>query len=86
MRGALVIAHRWFGLSLAVFLTISGLTGALIAWDHELDAWLASEAAYAAENAPSLGDKTRERGEIAAKVDALEEEWMEKQEAMQWVR
>ena len=51
-----------------------------------LDAWLASESAYAAENAPTLGDKTRERGELAAKVDALEEEWMEKQEAMQWVR
>ena len=61
---------------------LAKLTGARDA----LDVWLASEAAYAAENAPSLGDKTRERGELAAKVDALEEEWMEKQEAMQWVR
>jgi ATP-binding cassette subfamily F protein 3 len=51
-----------------------------------LDAWLASEAAYAAENAPTLGDKTRERGELAAKIAALEEEWMEKQDEMQWVR
>ncbi|HPG62873.1 MAG TPA: ATP-binding cassette domain-containing protein [Casimicrobium sp.] len=51
-----------------------------------LDAWLASEAAYAAENAPTLGDKTRERGELAAKIALLEEEWMEKQDEMQWVR
>ena len=51
-----------------------------------LDAWLASEAAYAPEHAPSLGDKARERGELAARVDALEAEWLEKQEAMQWVR
>jgi uncharacterized iron-regulated membrane protein len=40
MRRALVTLHRWFGLFSAVFLFIAGLTGALIAWDHELDAWL----------------------------------------------
>jgi ATP-binding cassette subfamily F protein 3 len=51
-----------------------------------LDAWLASDEAYAAENAPTLGDKTRERGELASKIAVLEEEWMEKQEEMQWVR
>jgi ATP-binding cassette, subfamily F, member 3 len=51
-----------------------------------LDAWLASEAAYAAESAPLLGDKTRERGVLAAKVETLETEWMAKQEEMQWVR
>ncbi|MDN5752566.1 MAG: PepSY domain-containing protein [Nitrosospira sp.] len=32
--------HRWAGLFLAVFLFISGLTGAIISWDHELDEWL----------------------------------------------
>jgi ATP-binding cassette, subfamily F, member 3 len=51
-----------------------------------LDAWLASEAAYGADNAPTLGDKTRERGELAAKVEALETEWMAKQDELQWVR
>ncbi len=49
-----------------------------------LDAWLASEAAYSADSATMLGDKTRQRGEIAAKISALEDEWMEKNEAMQW--
>ncbi len=40
MRAALVILHRWFGLFIAGFLIIAGLTGAVISWDHELDEWL----------------------------------------------
>ncbi|HQQ74659.1 MAG TPA: PepSY-associated TM helix domain-containing protein, partial [Pseudomonadales bacterium] len=40
MRQLLVLLHRWFGLFTAVFLFISGLTGAIISWDHELDEWL----------------------------------------------
>ncbi|MGO0788451.1 PepSY-associated TM helix domain-containing protein [Herbaspirillum seropedicae] len=40
MRATLVLLHRWFGLAAAVFLFIAGLTGAVISWDHELDAWL----------------------------------------------
>jgi uncharacterized iron-regulated membrane protein len=32
--------HRWAGLFLAVFLFVSGSTGAIISWDHELDEWL----------------------------------------------
>lgn len=39
VRGALVVLHRWCGLFMAVFLFIAGLTGAVIAWDHELDEW-----------------------------------------------
>lgn len=40
MRELLVLLHRWAGLFTAVFLAISGLTGAVISWDHELDEWL----------------------------------------------
>ena len=40
MRSLLVVLHRWFGLFIAVFLIIAGLTGAIISWDHELDEWL----------------------------------------------
>lgn len=40
MRRLLVTLHRWFGLSAALFLIVAGLTGAIISWDHELDAWL----------------------------------------------
>ena len=39
-RQILTLLHRWIGLFLAVFLFISGLTGAIISWDHELDEWL----------------------------------------------
>lgn len=37
MRPVLVLLHRWAGLAAAVFLFISGVTGAFISWDHELD-------------------------------------------------
>jgi uncharacterized iron-regulated membrane protein len=40
VRNLLLLWHRWFGLAAAVFLSICGLTGALIAWSDELDAWL----------------------------------------------
>lgn len=37
MRPVLGRLHRWVGLALAGFLFVSGLTGALIAWNDELD-------------------------------------------------
>lgn len=40
MRSLFVVLHRWLGLGLAAFLFVSGLTGATIAWEDELDAWL----------------------------------------------
>lgn len=40
MRVILARLHRWAGLFIAVFLFFSGVTGALIAWDRELDGWL----------------------------------------------
>jgi uncharacterized iron-regulated membrane protein len=43
MRALLVLLHRWFCLGSAIFLFQAGLTGALIAWDHELDALLNPE-------------------------------------------
>jgi uncharacterized iron-regulated membrane protein len=43
MRKVLVLLHRWFGLGIAVFLLQAGITGALIAWDHEIDALLNPE-------------------------------------------
>ena len=43
MRALLVLLHRWLGLGTAMFLFIAGATGAVISWDHELDAWLNPE-------------------------------------------
>ena len=40
MRTAFVIVHRWAGLITAAFLFFSGVTGAVISWDHALDEWL----------------------------------------------
>ena len=40
MRTLFLTLHRWFGLAAALFLFISGATGAVISWDHELDEWL----------------------------------------------
>jgi uncharacterized iron-regulated membrane protein len=37
MRPIFTLLHRWAGLTIAGFLFVSGLTGAIISWDHELD-------------------------------------------------
>ena len=37
MRSLMVLVHRYAGLTMAAFLLITGLTGAIISWDHELD-------------------------------------------------
>jgi uncharacterized iron-regulated membrane protein len=37
MRATFVMLHRWAGLLMAGFLFLTGLTGAIISWDHELD-------------------------------------------------
>jgi uncharacterized iron-regulated membrane protein len=40
MRIIFIALHRYIGLLIALFLIFSGLTGAVISWDHELDDWL----------------------------------------------
>jgi uncharacterized iron-regulated membrane protein len=40
MRYVFTLLHRYVGLLIAVFLIFSGLTGAVISWDHEIDDWL----------------------------------------------
>lgn len=40
MRLIFILLHRWVGLTIAGFLIVSGLTGAIISWDHELDSLL----------------------------------------------
>ena len=40
MRALMLKLHRYVGLGIALFLIVTGLTGAVISWDHELDEWL----------------------------------------------
>ena len=39
-RAFFTALHRWAGLTTALFLFTSGMTGAIISWDHELDEML----------------------------------------------
>lgn len=78
MRPILTLLHRWFGLFIAVFLFIVGLTGAIIAWDHELDAWIAPEF-YHAQNQHSLQAQPNEAKTpltLAAEFEAQHPELM----------
>lgn len=40
MRSFLVLLHRYIGLATAVFLLLAGITGSILAFNHELDEWL----------------------------------------------
>lgn len=37
LRATVTLLHRWAGLAIAAFIFFSGVTGAIISWDHELD-------------------------------------------------
>jgi uncharacterized iron-regulated membrane protein len=67
MRSILVRLHRWFGIGTALFLFVSGLTGAIIAWNQELDAVLNPGFYYARSNQPLLSSL-----ELANRVEAAD--------------
>ena len=70
MRSLLVIVHRWFGLAAAVFLFIAGATGAIISWDHELDAWLNPHLFHARSAEQLAPGKMMSGLELANRVEA----------------
>jgi uncharacterized iron-regulated membrane protein len=73
MRAVLVLLHRWFGLGVAVFLFISGATGAIISWDHELDAALNPTLFHANSASPGTVAGTPKPGlELANIIEARE--------------
>lgn len=66
MRKLLVHLHRWAGLFMAVFLGVAGLTGSVIAWEHELDRWLNPGFHLAAPTSAAPLSAT----EVASRVEA----------------
>ncbi|NER59591.1 PepSY domain-containing protein [Pseudomonas sp. MAFF212428] len=40
MRSVYVVLHRYIGLATALFLALAGLTGSVLAFNHEIDEWL----------------------------------------------
>lgn len=53
MRATFTVMHRWMGLITAAFLFFSGVTGAIISWDHALDEWLNSHLTSAKTDGPA---------------------------------
>lgn len=76
MRSALVRLHRWFGLALAAFLLVAGLTGSVIAFQRELDAALNPQLFTRVSGGSALGfDELARRVEAqlpGAKVGAIQ--------------
>ncbi|MGQ9370129.1 PepSY-associated TM helix domain-containing protein [Azospirillum sp. ST 5-10] len=54
MRALLVRLHRWAGLATAAFLAVAGLTGSVLAFQHEIDAWLNPHFYHASGAGPVL--------------------------------
>ena len=52
MRSLFVLIHRYVGLLMVPFLFVTGLTGAIISWDHELDDLLNPQLMAAPARAP----------------------------------
>jgi uncharacterized iron-regulated membrane protein len=65
MRATLVMLHRWAGLLMAGFLFVTGLTGAVISWDHELDDLLNPHLMLAQGSGPA-----RDALVLAAEIEA----------------
>jgi uncharacterized iron-regulated membrane protein len=53
MRAVFVLLHRYAGLLIAGFLFVSGVTGAVISWDHELDDLLNTHLTEARSDGPA---------------------------------
>lgn len=70
LRSFFVMLHRWFGLFIAGFLFVAGLTGAIISWDHELDEWLNPQMFHArGGDAPPIASPL----ELANRLEAEDE-------------
>lgn len=74
-RPVLTFLHRWVGLFIAGFLVISGVTGAVISWDHELDDILNPHLMYARTEGASLPPLALAR-QIEARDPRVQVTWL----------
>lgn len=65
MRHLYVLLHRYIGLATALFLALAGLTGSVLAFNHEIDEWL-NPSFY---EAPAQGPR-QDPGNLVDKVQA----------------
>ena len=65
MRHLYVLLHRYIGLATALFLALAGLTGSVLAFNHEIDEWL-NPSFY---EAPAQGPR-QDPGNLVGKVQA----------------
>ncbi len=63
-----VVAHRWAGLTITLFLVVAGATGALLPWNQELT--LAGRPGLAAVTPPRAGAKVLDAVTLAERVEA----------------
>lgn len=73
MRQVFLLLHRYVGLAIAAFLIVTGLTGAVISWDHELDEWLNPHLIHAPERGAGAHDTDSPAGtplDYVAKLEA----------------
>ena len=74
-RPVLTFLHRWVGLFIAGFLVVSGVTGAVISWDHELDDILNPHLMYARTEGASLPSLALAR-QIEARDPRVQVTWL----------
>lgn len=67
LRHALVLAHRWVGLAMVVFLVLEGLTGSILAFERPIGRWLE------APPPQTSGDRTAPTLDMATLATAAEQ-------------
>ncbi|MGK8708338.1 PepSY-associated TM helix domain-containing protein [Metapseudomonas otitidis] len=67
MRPLIVLLHRYLGLATALFLALAGLTGSLLAFQHEIDEWLNPAFYHAPARGPLLSP-----GELVQRIEQAE--------------
>lgn len=78
LRSSCLRLHRWFGLTAGLFLVLMGLTGTVLAFYEELDAWMAPQLLATdrpAQPRLSLAELAERAQALAPDVQVVESTW-----------